>query len=258
MNKINEIRVLIDNGILNKHILIFTEANLKNITTEINENEIALRGFKIESANFMKKKFRGDFNYPRIDWGTLSINSESKSIEKIFVNLVKDLFLHQVVQEPTRFRSLQANHILDLILVEELDEIKNLVHLPPLGKSDHCILCFEVGSTIDGAREIINKTRLNFNEGDYELMNKYLHKNLYGMLNKELSVADLGSYVNSLWCHFSSVINRATEEHIPVVKMGKNSCKGEISKSLQELIKIKKRLWKKYMKTRDSLIFEDF
>ncbi|ESO00424.1 hypothetical protein HELRODRAFT_175845 [Helobdella robusta] len=116
-----------------------------------------LRGFKY---------IAGDFNFPRIDWGTLSINSESKSIEKIFVNLVKNLFLHQVVQEHTRFRSLQANHILDLILVKELDEIKNLVHLPPLGKNDHCILCFEVGLTIDGAHKIIDKTRLNFNKGD--------------------------------------------------------------------------------------------
>lgn len=60
----------------------------------------------------------GDFNYPAIDWPTLSVNSTQNTTESVnFANLTRYFQLTQLVLEPTR-----CNHILDLIFTTHPDQ----------------------------------------------------------------------------------------------------------------------------------------
>ncbi|ESO02987.1 hypothetical protein HELRODRAFT_173822 [Helobdella robusta] len=85
----------------------------------------------------------GDFNFPEIDWETFSCRGSDEKIENEFLSILKDKFLIQHINFPTRFRDGQAANILDLVIsAKEL--VRNIMHHPPLGNSDHSIVEFKV------------------------------------------------------------------------------------------------------------------
>ena len=59
----------------------------------------------------------GDFNYCTIDWNLRVIRSHSKSATR-FMTTNNDLFLEQLVSEPTRYRVGRKENILDLVLTK--------------------------------------------------------------------------------------------------------------------------------------------
>ncbi|WP_219823778.1 hypothetical protein, partial [Enterobacter cloacae complex sp. 2DZ2F20B] len=72
----------------------------------------------------------------------------------------------QIVEEFTRFRSGQNPSLLDLIFVSNDNLATDLQYLPPIGKSDHALLTFNVQSGINvmPKRTIVRKTFLDFNK----------------------------------------------------------------------------------------------
>ena len=54
-----------------------------------------------------------------------------------FVECIRDVFLNQMVDKPTRSRQGQMSNILDLILVNEVRFTSEVNHCSPIGKSDH-------------------------------------------------------------------------------------------------------------------------
>jgi hypothetical protein len=73
----------------------------------------------------------GDFNYPGVNWDTMS--SDSKGSE--FLDLVQDLYLVQHVHKPTR-----ENNILDFVVTSEQNMVEDLVVKEHLANSDHNIV----------------------------------------------------------------------------------------------------------------------
>ena len=57
----------------------------------------------------------GDFNYPDINWEIKSLAGISVS-SALFLDTINDLFLNQLVSEPTRYRHGQKSNLLDLVL----------------------------------------------------------------------------------------------------------------------------------------------
>ena len=87
------------------------------------------------SADF--KCIMGDFNFHNIDW----LNCEGKDAKsKAFYNTLSDHFFIQNVCEPTRHRDGQTSNLLDLILANDENVIDSVIHIPPIGKSDHDVL----------------------------------------------------------------------------------------------------------------------
>ena len=78
----------------------------------------------------------GDFNYKEISWSDFSGATNNGHIEP-FLEVVDDLFLFQHITAPTRFRPGETPSLLDLVFTNEQDMINNILHLPPLGNSDH-------------------------------------------------------------------------------------------------------------------------
>ena len=80
-----------------------------------------------------------NFNYPNLDWSHRTVNTGSAS-ETLFMSTIQDHFLEQVVLEPTRYRTGQSSHILDLVLTNNVYFIEEICYHNPLGASDHLSL----------------------------------------------------------------------------------------------------------------------
>ena len=87
----------------------------------------------------------GDFNYPSINWSNgLAVSSSSQPIQ-LFLDTLNDLFLHQHITEPTRYRAGSSPHVLDLVLTNEEDMVwQDIAYHPGLGLGDHVCICFTV------------------------------------------------------------------------------------------------------------------
>ncbi|KAK3101128.1 hypothetical protein FSP39_001163, partial [Pinctada imbricata] len=99
----------------------------------------------------------GDFNFPDINWTTWN-SRDKQSID--FIESLRDGFLEQMIDKPTRFRINQTPSLLDLILVNDSNAIQSIDYLSPIGNSDHSVLRFLYKCYIDIESE--NTTKLNY------------------------------------------------------------------------------------------------
>ena len=76
----------------------------------------------------------GDFNLPDINWITEEIvgNQYPFALNSLFLNMAQDLFLNQIVDKPTRGKS-----ILDLLFTNRPNIFKKSDHLS--GPGDHLV-----------------------------------------------------------------------------------------------------------------------
>ncbi|MFZ2537370.1 MAG: endonuclease/exonuclease/phosphatase family protein, partial [Oscillospiraceae bacterium] len=109
----------------------------------------------------------GDFNFNDINWETWS--SAYTSGDK-FLDSLRNNFLYQHVNYPTRARGTDTPHILDLVLTNE-PFINNVEYFSPLGKSDHSVLL--ITTTLLNCIKT-NRVRKNFNKGDYDGLRNFL------------------------------------------------------------------------------------
>ena len=82
----------------------------------------------------------GDFNYGQIDWKDGSVKGMPDSPAARFADATRDLFLHQHVDFPTRFREGCNPSQLDLVFSNDEMMVDELTSSSPLGKSDHVVL----------------------------------------------------------------------------------------------------------------------
>ena len=81
-----------------------TEDNVNNLLKLLNEEEI---------NKYDKVCIVGDFNYPNINWRGVSKNYKDQK----FVECSRDIFLHQMVCNPTRRREGQCSTLDDLVFL---------------------------------------------------------------------------------------------------------------------------------------------
>ena len=77
--------------------------------------------------------------------------SNESGIDFKFIECIRDSFLFQHANKPTRARIDHEPHILDLVLTYEEGMLSNIEHLSPLGKSDHSLLQFTFNCYIQQA-----------------------------------------------------------------------------------------------------------
>jgi len=70
--------------------------------------------------SFTQFLLMGDFNYPEIDWSSLTASGGDSTPAATFLNTCEDTFLIQHVQNPTRSRGNQHPPLLDLVLLHIL------------------------------------------------------------------------------------------------------------------------------------------
>ena len=116
----------------------------------------------------------GDMNFRDIDWKYVSTNHDENSKEHHFIEAVKDSYLDQHVDRPTRVTKHNEPSLLDLLLTDKTLEPSSIEYISPLGKGDHTLL--QTKFNLWTTRR--SKERLNYNKGSYDELRSDLKNNL--------------------------------------------------------------------------------
>ena len=169
----------------------------------------------------------GDFNM-QVDWVN---NVGSGPKEREFIECLQDGFLEQLVMEPTREQA-----ILDLVLCNEPDLIKDLKVREHLGGSDHNMVEFSLQFE---RRKVESDVKvLQLNKGNYRGMREELTK-----IDWEQSL--VGKTVEQQWQEFLGVIEDTVQRFIPkkrkVIRGGIRQ--PWLTKEVRECIKAKEKAY---------------
>ena len=93
-------------------------------------------------------------------------------ISTLFLEKVRDTYLHQHVKKPTGFRGEDTPNELDLIFPNEKGLVSDIIHNAPLGNRDHEVLEFEINNVNNFKSHV--DTKLSYWKGDYVTMNNEL------------------------------------------------------------------------------------
>ena len=132
--------------------------------------------------------------------------------EFIFLETLRNCYLHQHVTKVTRSRKNKQPTLLDLILTNEENMIDNITHISPLGASDHCCITFDYNSYIDSPTSTTKK--LDYHKADYTK----IKEKLYG-INWEEKLKNKES-TDIMWASFKREINTACNGNVPEKKLG--------------------------------------
>ncbi len=167
---------------------------------------------KITQMKYSHILILGDFNYPDISWDTWTTNSNNENdINNLFLNAVKDSYMSQHVDQPTRIRGSQVPSLIDLVLTNEPGMVNNVEIQSPLGASDHGLLAFTFYCY--NVRPKNAPLKYQFSRGDYCSMKQDISTTKW---NEVFSPDDS---VDELWKKFSKVVQESMAKHIPKKKM---------------------------------------
>ena len=109
--------------------------------------------------------FVDDFNFRNINWLIWATphNEESKGVQ--FIEIICDCYLYQQLLGPTRCRSTDNSSLIDLVLTNEVMQVREIEYHAPIGKSDHCVINFKYHCYLDYSqpkeRYVYHKTDFN-------------------------------------------------------------------------------------------------
>ena len=185
----------------------------------------------------------GDFNYPGVDWPTLSCTSQDS---QVFLDAVNNSFLEQYVDFPTNFTPQPDGSItatcIDLVLCNEDSLIASVKPVGQLGASHHSIIQVE----------IIVPSRFNCTE---ELVPDYAKAD-FVLLREKLGEIEWDSFLEHCntedsWQLFKAKVSEVVDECIPKKLRRNNSKPLWMQRNVMRVIRKKKRLWKQYMLSQD-------
>ena len=192
----------------------------------------------------------GDFNFPEIDWNLEICSTRSEHPAAQFLTNLQDCFVQQLVTEPTHYRALQKANILDLLLVKDESHVSNIMYYPPIGKSHHSVITFEMP---------IFSSEQNKLKGKYYLMDR----GEYGKMKDELNAIDWASSfknksVDEAWYFLYNTIQRLQDKHIPSKHFFTGTKHKTVSTDVLDKIKIKRKAYKWFRKYRTKENFNAY
>ena len=183
----------------------------------------------------------GDFNYPGIDWSTVSSSMPPENPINLFLDTLNDCFLHQHILCPTRYRVGTTPSILDLVITNEEGMISCVEYLPGLSSSDHLVLRFKVMCYTTPTLSQ-QKCRPALHKADFDLLRSEASK-ISWESTEGMDIQGAYSFIEK---HISDLV----EKHVPQAKPGKVR-NLYMNKDALKLRKRKRRLWAIYAKTQD-------
>ena len=211
----------------------------KDAQAEQEEKEEGLVSI-LEKASKETVLIMGDFNFGDIDW--ILMEGTGKRAKR-FLDCIQDNFLYQHVLEATR-----GENILDLVLSSEEHMIENLEVGEPFGSSDHCIVTWELITSIETKVNVASKDLKYF---DYFKAN---YDNVR-LAAEQIDWANVinGNDVEHDWKGFKTELERLKNSCIPQRKKKLKKCKW-ITRKVTKAFRAKKAAWErhKYMWTDES------
>ena len=183
----------------------------------------------------------GDFNIKEINWRNNIVHSHNNSYAYKMYDTINQLFLTEIIQEPTRIRVNQNSSTLDWILTHNEDDIYNMEIGSPLGKSDHAVITFNINNVSDIQEQ---KRKYNYYKGDYmSINNKIKNTNWIETFHNK--------NIEDSWNLFATIILDMVEIHIPKCSKNTNKQPPWLNKTTKDTIKNKHRAWNKYKKNKN-------
>ena len=205
------------------------------------------------APGYTMKILVGDFNLNKILWSPdpeLPASLSEDSPEYKFVEAARDTFMFQHITEATRFREGNRPTLDDLLFTSYENNITNVLHEAPLGKSDHVSLTCEINTVL---KPIIKKrVSYNYNKADYNKMKTMLNRDWENLLTDK-SVQEIADTIEEEY-------NKAVEECIPKFKPSNSDIKKPIWMNHNSFRKVKKKFssWCRYLNTKQSQSYRDY
>ena len=216
-------------------------------SSENNEKLNLLLKSLSDNKKYTHKCIIGDFNFKSINWSNWSSSLNEESKEERFLNTIRDCYLHQNIEEPTRSRGDDEPSLIDLLFTDEATQISDLKYLAPLGKSDHCILSFKY---ICYSPDVNKCKRFLYNKANYEMMKNDLNNHDWKDCLSELKP------IEDSWKEFKDILLNLRDGYVPKSKdtTPPEERKGEIplKKSVRDLIKQKSKLHRRWISLRSA------
>ena len=211
----------------------------------ITELSTILTTKKVDNINYNYTLILGDFNFREIDWTSQTKSTSENHITTRFLEAVRDSFLIQHVCESTRFRATDVPSLIDLVFTNEEGMIDCVDHNPPLGNSDHEVLCFKLELGSDDKEEYLDK--ICYFKGDYDAFNAFLSQ-------VDWRADMLHRNVEDEWGRFADILSNTIQENIPVRKPQSRKLNTPwMNQPTLESIPTKRKLWKKFKYCRSDL-----
>ena len=186
----------------------------------------------------------GDFNTKQINWELNSVRGKESTYQYKLFDTVNDLFLKDVVQEPTRFRGSDNPSNLDWVLTENIDCILDKSLDAPLGPSDHSLIKIKYECTIESDMND-DTPHYSYYNGDYDTMRTEFSDAAW---TESLDTMD----TQQAWDSFHNRLLGLIEKHVPKKKYTNAKRPPWYGREIGLLSKQKKKAWNKYRKSSTS------
>ena len=204
--------------------------------------------------NILKSKIKydkliisGDFNLKEIHWE--DITNSPGELDNKFIKCLQDHFLEQIINTPTRHREKQKSNILDLVFTLDKNDINNVRHLDPLGKSDHEVLAIELN--LPKPNPPGKKTKLDFSKMDTEGFRQYLSECKWDQLDTLNCQESIDKVYN--------ILNVGIDKFVPLKTVKASKSKQPwLNSSCHKNAKKKYLLYKRFLQTKSSYYYKQY
>ena len=183
----------------------------------------------------------GDINSPNVNWSDWT--SSDKDGETL-IDTLRNNFLHQHIDKPTRYRIGTQPTCIDLVMTNEEGMVNNIAYLSGIGLSDHVCIKFDFAVYVPQVKGV-DKPRYHI--GDYESINNEVRRHNW---KDEFENKSTSEAMNQL----TRCLKDACDKHIPV-RRTKRRRKKQLWMTKEALSKQrkKKEMWRRYLRTSDPL-----
>ena len=160
-----------------------------------------------------------DMNYRDIDWQYISTSHDENSKKHQFIEAIKDSYLNQHIDRPTRVTKNNEPSLLDLLLADKTLVPTSIEYISPLGKGDHTLIQakFDLWTTKRC------KERLNYHKWSYVEESQTLEQ------NKE---------------KFKRPLDCAVKKFIPKIKIRIKQNKMPMRPEVRDAFREKQKIWR--------------
>ena len=190
----------------------------------------------------------GDFNFKEIHWDTNILECGLDHPASRIHDLINDLYLTQLITEPTRFRIGESQNILDWVIVDQPHRIQDLHCGPPLGeKGDHCTITFKMIVTYDRNNK---GGYLQFGKTNFEEFRNILTQIDWNILNN--------MDVEQAWSYFIGIMTTNINRFVPRSKPRLHKSPPWSNSTTKSVIREKNRAWSQYKKRKTDQNWAQF
>ena len=197
----------------------------------------------IADSGYSHLLLTGDFNMPQINWELGCSTAPEGHYSHQFLNCTQDLFLHQHIQEPTRYRQGERSHILDLVFTNEAGMVQNIQYCPGLASSDHVVLRFDLECYT--VRHDPQGLHLDYNRANFDQLNNLI-------CDTDWTVGSSMS-LEEKYSAFKMKLNTLVEKSIPVARPKSKKKNLYINRTALKLKKKKRKLWQEFTHSQDPI-----